>query len=83
MLNIGGAWELPADDAANIAWARAAWNDLKAFSTGGTYINFLTQDEGPERTKAALGKNLSRLAEVKLRWDPDNVFRTNRNIEPA
>lgn len=83
VLNIGGAWELPADDAVNIAWARAAWNDLKVFSTGGTYINFLTQDEGPERTKAALGQNLSRLAEVKLRWDPDNVFRTNRNIEPA
>lgn len=83
VLNIGGAWEQAADDAANIAWARAGWEELKAFTTGGTYINILTRDEGPERTRAALGKNLSRLAEVKLRWDPDNVFRTNRNIEPA
>ncbi|WP_222102300.1 BBE domain-containing protein [Candidatus Propionivibrio aalborgensis] len=33
--------------------------------------------------EAALGKNMSRLAEVKLRWDPENVFRTNRNIKPA
>jgi FAD/FMN-containing dehydrogenase len=82
VLNIGGAWEQAVDDTVNIAWAREAWNDLKAFSTGGTYINFLTQDEGPERIKAALGKNLSRLAEVKSRWDPENVFRTNRNIEP-
>ena len=83
VLNIGGAWEQAADDAANIAWAREAWNDLRVFSTGGTYINFLTQDEGPERIEAALGKNLSRLAEVKSRWDPENVFRTNRNIEPV
>ncbi len=83
VVNIGGAWEKTADDAVNVAWAREAWNDLKAFSTGGTYINFLTEDEGPERIEAALGKSLSRLAEVKSRWDPENVFRTNRNIAPA
>jgi len=40
---------------------------MKSFSTGGTYINFLTQDEGPERIEAALGKSLRRLAEVKAR----------------
>ena len=39
-------------------------------------------DPTPERIEAALGKNLRRLAEVKARWDPDNVFRTNRNITP-
>jgi len=83
VLNIGGAWDQAADDEANIAWARNAWNDLKTFSTGGTYINFLTQDEGPERIEAAIGKSLGRLAEVKAKWDPENVFRTNRNIEPA
>lgn len=83
VLNIGGAWDQAADDEANIAWARNAWNDLKTFSTGGTYINFLTQDEGPERIEAAIGKSLDRLAEVKAKWDPENVFRTNRNIEPA
>lgn len=83
VLNIGGAWERPEDDETNIAWARDAWNDLKAFSTGGTYINFLTQDEGPERIEAAIGKSLGRLAEVKAKWDPENVFRTNRNIVPA
>ncbi|MDH3424407.1 MAG: BBE domain-containing protein, partial [Gemmatimonadota bacterium] len=83
VLNIGGAWEQATDDAANLAWAREAWNDLKAFSTGGTYINFLTQDEGPDRIAAALGKGLQRLGEVKARWDPENVFRTNRNITPV
>ena len=83
VLNVAGSWEQAADDAANMEWARAAWNDMRSFSTGGTYINFLTQDEGPERTRAALGKGLQRLAEVKAQWDPRNVFRTNRNVAPA
>ena len=56
---------------------------MKSFSTGGTYINFLTEDEGPERIEAALGKGLTRLAKVKAKWDSQNMFRTNRNITPA
>ncbi|MDQ3120750.1 MAG: FAD-binding oxidoreductase [Verrucomicrobiota bacterium] len=83
VLNIAGSWEQADDDEANIERAREAWNDMKPFSTGGTYINFLTEEEGPERIGAALGKGLPRLAEIKGRWDPHNVFRTNRNIEPA
>lgn len=83
VLNIGGAWEQAADDTENMAWAREAWNDLKVFSTGASYINFLTLDEDQGRVDAALGRNLSRLGEVKSRWDPENVFRTNRNIRPA
>jgi len=83
VLNVAGSWEQASDDQANIQWARDAWNDMRSFSTGGTYINFLTEDEGPERTRAALGKGLQRLAEVKARWDPQNVFRTNRNIAPV
>ena len=66
-----------------IAWARQAWNDMKAFSTGGTYVNFLTEDEGPERIAAALGGSLQRLSRIKAKWDPENVFRTNRNVAPV
>jgi FAD/FMN-containing dehydrogenase len=83
VLNLAASWETQADDAANIAWAREAWNDLKSFSTGGTYLNFLTEDEGPERTAAAVGSGLARLTEVKAKWDGKNAFRTNRNIAPA
>jgi FAD/FMN-containing dehydrogenase len=82
VLNIAGSWEGADQDKANVEWAREAWNDMKTFSTGGTYINFLTQDEGPERIEAALGKGLNRLAKVKARWDPENVFRTNHNVTP-
>ena len=83
VLNVASSWEQEADDHINIAWAREAWSDMRPFSTGGTYINFLTEDDGPERTEAALGSGLSRLAEIKSRWDPQNVFRTNRNIAPG
>jgi FAD/FMN-containing dehydrogenase len=83
VLNVASSWETPGDDDANIGWTRGVWSDLRRFSTGGTYINFLTEEEGPERTAAALGGALERLAAVKAKWDPQNVFRTNRNIPPA
>jgi FAD/FMN-containing dehydrogenase len=83
ILNLAGSWEKASEDQANVEWARGAWKDISAFSTGGNYVNFLTADEGPERVNAALGKGLRRLAEVKAKWDPQNVFRANRNIKPA
>jgi FAD/FMN-containing dehydrogenase len=83
VLNITSSWERADEDGANVEWTREAWNDMKRFSTGGTYINFLTEDDGPDRTEAALGKGIERLAAVKAKWDPQNAFRTNRNIKPA
>ena len=83
VFNVGGSWERAEDDRANIDWARAAWQDMRRFSTGGTYINFLTEDDGGDRVAAAYGANHRRLAEVKRRWDPDNIFRANKNISPA
>jgi hypothetical protein len=82
LFNITSSWEKPGEDESNIKWARNAWEDMKQFSTGGTYINFLNQDEDFDRTKDALGKAVLRLAEIKTKWDPDNLFRTNRNIKP-
>lgn len=83
VINLAGSWEHAEEDRVNIEWARNAWVDMKSFSTGGTYVNFLTEDESPKRIEAALGKGLQRLSEVKAKWDPENVFRTNRNIKPA
>lgn len=82
VLNIAASWERREDDAANIEWARAAWGDLRRFSTGGTYINFQTEDEGDERLRNAYGTNYDRLVEVKTKWDPTNFFRVNKNIAP-
>jgi hypothetical protein len=83
VLNVASAWDRPADDAANIEWARQAWGDLRRFSTGGTYINFLNEEEGEDRTRAAYRTNYARLAALKARWDPSNLFRTNKNIGAA
>jgi FAD/FMN-containing dehydrogenase len=64
-----------------MVWARDCFEATQAFSTGGTYINFLTEDDGPQRIEAAYGKaNLSRLALLKKKFDPDNLFRHTKNI---
>jgi FAD/FMN-containing dehydrogenase len=83
VLNIAGAWDQASDDAGNIEWARNAWRDLREFSTGGTYVNFLTEEEGDDRTRAAYRTNYPRLARLKAEWDPDNLFHTNKNIGRA
>ena len=83
VLNITAAWEKEAEDAAHVEWARSTWRDMRGFSTGGTYVNFLTEEETADRVAAAYGKNLARLAEIKARWDPTNLFRVNKNIAPA
>ena len=83
VLNIPGSWEKADDDGQNIEWVRNAWDDMKSFSTGGNYINFQTEDEGNNRIEAALGKGLHRLTKIKAKWDPQNVFRMNRNIKPV
>ena len=52
------------------------------FASGGAYINFLTADDG-DRVRSGYGANYDRLAQVKRRYDPDNLFRVNQNIAPA
>ena len=83
VLNIAASWEKPEDDVANVEWARSTWRDMQRFSTGGTYVNFLTEEETGARVAAAYGDNWKRLAEIKDAWDPDNVFRMNKNIPPS
>ncbi|HXV47217.1 MAG TPA: FAD-binding oxidoreductase [Candidatus Binatia bacterium] len=82
VLNITASWEKAEDDQTNIEWARTAWRDMRRFSTGGTYVNFLTEEEGDERIQAAYGNNYKRLAEIKSKWDPNNLFCMNKNIPP-
>lgn len=62
-------------------WARDTFEATRSCSTGGTYVNFLTEDEGRERIAAACSKaDLARLAELKRRCDPDNLFRHTKNV---
>ncbi|MFE6620822.1 FAD-binding protein [Streptomyces sp. NPDC057740] len=78
-----GIWEDPADDERCIQWVRDVRADARPWSTGAVYLNFIG-DEGAERVVAGVGaENTRRLAELKRRYDPDNVFRFNHNIRPA
>jgi FAD/FMN-containing dehydrogenase len=64
-------------------WIRHAWQRLRRFGTGGNYINFQTAEEDDDRIRATYGQNYERLGAVKLKYDPWNLFRVNRNIRPA
>ena len=64
-------------------WVRAAGKRMGPFSTGGNYVNFQTADEDHDRVRASYGGNYDRLAAIKRRYDPDNLFRSNRNVPPA
>ena len=74
-------WSDPAADEANIAWARDMYAVLRPFGMGGVYVNNLG-DEGHERVKAAYGENYDRLVKLKRKFDPDNLFRLNQNVQP-
>jgi FAD/FMN-containing dehydrogenase len=75
-------WDDPADDTANLAWARDFWTAVRPFSTGGVYVNNLG-DEGEDRVRAAYGENFERLARLKQKYDPSNFFQLNQNIRPT
>ena len=82
VMNVHGRWTDPADDDACIAWSREVFQAAAPYAQGSVYVNFLTQEEG-DRVGAAYGPNYARLADVKRRYDPDNLFRHNQNIKPA
>jgi FAD/FMN-containing dehydrogenase len=74
------AWDHgPADT--HIAWAREAFAATAPYATRGAYVNFLN-DDGEDRVRAAYGANYARLARIKSKYDPSNIFRLNQNIKP-
>lgn len=75
-------WERPEDDAKNIEWTRRFGDSLKPFATGSGYVNYMTDDEGPERVKATYGAHYERLVGIKRKYDADNFFKGNQNIRP-
>jgi FAD/FMN-containing dehydrogenase len=82
-VGVNGMWE-PGEPNADAFrhWVRAGWERIRPFATGGNYINFQTDDE--DQTPAdSYGKNYERLQRVKAEYDPDNLFRVNRNIRPS
>lgn len=85
-LNIYGFWPDPADDAARVAWVKGFSDAIRPQAMAGQYVNFLGHDDGDAHREAlaAYGPaKFARLAELKRRYDPANLFRINHNIPPA
>jgi FAD/FMN-containing dehydrogenase len=63
-------------------WTVAYWEALHPHSMGGAYVNMM-MEEGEDRIRATYGANYERLAQVKAKYDPANLFHVNQNIKPA
>jgi FAD/FMN-containing dehydrogenase len=78
------SWTDPAQNDEAIAWAREVWDGMERYSTGGVYLNFPGLGEEKEAlARAGYGANYERLATLKAKYDPDNLFRMNINIPPS
>ena len=82
IMNVHTRWREASEDAVCIKWARDLFDATAKHATGSVYINFMPDDEG-DRVAEAYGANHARLAQVKAKYDPGNLFRLNQNIAPA
>jgi FAD/FMN-containing dehydrogenase len=85
MVSMDGNWEDATDDDKVISWIRGAWGEVHEHGTGSLYLNFtgVADEAATVGVESAFGKNLARLAKIKAKYDPDNLFRLNNNIIPA
>jgi FAD/FMN-containing dehydrogenase len=83
VMNVHTRWSSPAEDAKCVAWGREVYEAAAPFATGGVYVNFMPEDEAQRVRAGAYGPNYDRLALVKAKYDPKNLFRMNQNVAPA
>ena len=81
IVNVHGRWSDPAKDKTCIGWCRELFDALKPHAMGGAYVNFMTEDEQARVTESD-GENYARLAKLKGKYDPQNLFHLNQNIRP-
>lgn len=72
----------PANKEKITKWTKDYFDALHPFSAGGAYVNFM-MEEGEDRVKATYGGNYKRLAAIKAKYDPTNLFRVNQNVKPS
>jgi hypothetical protein len=84
MIGLESNWSEPQDSEANISWTRETFARLRSFSSGGSYVNFGGYaEESNEVVRDVYARNMDRLAAIKRRYDPSNLFRVNFNIPPT
>lgn len=62
-------------------WAKNYWKAIHPYSAGGAYVNMM-EEEGDDRIRASYRDNYDRLEKIKTKYDPNNLFRVNQNIQP-
>lgn len=82
VMNVHTRWREREDQEASIKWARGLFAATAVHATGGVYVNFMPEDE-TDRVAGAYGSNYARLMALKAKYDPDNLFRLNQNIQPT
>ncbi len=82
VLEILANWASPEDSEPNVTWARGFFSAMERFSTGKTNLNFPGLGEDSRFVRAAVGQNYGRLAAIKQKYDPTNLFRVNQNVNP-
>jgi len=82
-LLIPAVWTDPAATEENVAWARSTYDSVRPYLADRRWLNYLDDDDSADAVRAAYGPNYDRLVEVKRRYDPENVFRLNHNIDPT
>jgi FAD/FMN-containing dehydrogenase len=82
ILNVHGRWDDAGQDQSGIGWAREFFTATSKFASAGAYVNFMTEDEQDRVTKA-YGPNYQKLADIKKKYDPNNLLRFNQNIKPT
>ncbi len=82
VLEILANWAEPEETESNVTWAREFFVAMERYGTGKTNLNFPGLGEDPRFVRAAFGRNFGRLASLKQKYDPANLFRLNQNIDP-
>ena len=84
VLAINNGWKNPQDSDAQMRWTVDFWTAMRPLASGGVYVNFLSNDDGQDRVKAAYGaEKYDRLVQLKNKYDPANRFRMNQNVVPT
>ena len=83
LVNAEANWEHHEEDQANIDWTRAVVADMEPYSDGSLYLNFPGMyEEGDEMMQKGFGPQYARLARLKAKYDPANLFGLNQNVKP-
>jgi FAD/FMN-containing dehydrogenase len=76
-------WTDPSQTDANVTWTRDIYDSLEPYFLNRRYLNYMSEDDLGHAARAAYGPNFDRLAQLKAKYDPENVFHLNLNVQPS